>query len=391
MSGHLYLSKKGWRAQVDLGPDPVTGKRRQHRIGPFKTKRLAEIATAKVVAEVAAGSAVDPRHLTFEKYLVSQWLPARRARGLKPTTLQHYEFIINTYVVPRLGQVRIADLTGGTIAAFLSGFAVELGRGGKPRSPRTIGATHRVISMALGDAVRWGLLARNAAEDAVADLPRGRQRPDPSRWWAPDQLESFLTSVRDDRLYALWYLASLTGMRRGELCGVHWDNIDLDLETLAITRTRVMVGSKVLEQTSAKRDASLRVISLDPVTVNVLVEHRGRQVTERLAQEPGFWVTEGHVFTDEVGRGLVPNEVSKMFTRAASRAELPHIRLHELRHSYATAALEAKVDPKVLSGRLGHSAVATTTDIYQHVVRARDRDAAEQVANLIFKDRSGDA
>lgn len=195
--------------------------------------------------------------------------------------------------------------------------------------------THRVLSMAMAHAVRTGVLARNPAEGARDDLPRLASGTSTSVW-TPEQLGTFLMAMVDDRLYGLWVLAATTGMRRGELCGLRWNDVDLDDATVTVCRARVMVHG-VPTETTPKTDSGARIIGLDPTTVTVLRSHLARQEAERRGCPAGCWAGDGHVFADEVGRPLIPEYVSKAFKRHVDRLRLPPIRLHDTRHSHATA------------------------------------------------------
>jgi integrase len=382
MAGHIYKSAKGWRAVVDAGTDLATGKRRQRRIGPFRSRREAELAAAKAVSDVGAGAVRDTRAVTLAEYLRAEWLPAREVRGLKPTTLASYRWICQSYLVPRLGQVQLQKLAPPDVVVFLDSFSKEPGRGGKRRSARTIALTHRVLSLALAHAVRAGVIARNPAEGARQDLPRGEASAE-RKVWTLEQFAAFLDATVNDPLYSLWALAATTGLRRGELCGLRWDDVDLGANSLTVRHCRVMVHGVPMDSTP-KTSAGQRTIGLDESTVALLAEHRQRQEAKELACPAGFWCGEGHVFTDDIGRPLVPENVTKEFARAVRRAGLPQVRLHDTRHSHATALLRAGVDVKVVAGRLGHSSTSVTQNVYQHRVEQLDRAAAEKVAGMLF-------
>lgn len=383
MTGHVYKAAKGWRVMIDIGPDPATGKRRQRRLGPYKSRRDAERAAAKAVTDVEAGLAADPGGVTLAAFLRDQWLPARELRGLKPTTLASYKWICESYLIPRLGHIQLRKLGQREVTAFFVAFSKETGRSGKARSTRTIALTHRVLSMALGHAMRSGLIARNPAEGARDDLPRGNP-PAEIQVWTADQLGQFFQATVEDRMYPLWVIAFMTGMRRGELCGLRWDDIGFEEGAITVRRARVMVHG-VPTETTPKTTAGQRRVGLDEVTLAVLKEQQRRQAAEELATAPGFWQGDGHVFTDGVGRPLIPEYVTKLFARAARGAGLPPIRFHDARHWHATAMLAAGVDAKVAAGRLGHSSTVITQNLYQHRVEQLDRAAAEKVAGLIFE------
>jgi integrase len=178
------------------------------------------------------------------------------------------------------------------------------------------------------------------------------------------------------------HLLATTGMRRGEVLGARWQDVDLDEAWLAVRQTLIAVGYEV-QVSEPKTERSRRRIGLDAATVTALRAHRARQLQERLAWGEA-WTDSGLVFTKEDGTPLHPHSLSQFFEKRARAAGLPPIRLHDLRHSYATAALGAGVPTRVLSERLGHSSTALTTDTYQHVVAEMDEEAAAKVAAVIL-------
>lgn len=303
---------------------------------------------------------------------------------LKASTVGQYRNLANAYVVPRIGRVLLRDLTPDQLQR-LYGTLLTSGRcrgNRKTLSPTTVHAVHVAIHRMLRDAQRWGLVARNVADIAGEDAPRPVKREMTERVWSPAELCAFLGSVSEHRLFGLWILFATTGMRRGEVCGLRWAEVNLDAGRLTISRSRVVVNHQVIDSTT-KTAASTRVIGLDAATVRALRAHRAQQATERLAWGPEYQATE-LVFTWENGAPLHPDLVTKTFKRLARAAGLRPIVVHGLRHSYASAALEAGVDTKIVSGRLGHSSVAITSDLYQHVRREVDQQAADQVAALIL-------
>jgi integrase len=200
--------------------------------------------------------------------------------------------------------------------------------------------------------------------------------------WSPQQLRTFLDHVRDDRLYAAWLLLATTGMRRGEVAGLRWVDVDLDAGRVSPRRPRVVVNHEVIVS-EPKTAKGRRSIALDPATVTALRDHRRWQLGERLAVGPR-WEDSGLVFTWPDGRPLHPERFSKWFEQHARAAGLPKIRLHDVRHSYATAALAAGIPAKIVSERLGHANIAITMDTYSHVLPGLDEQAAGTVARLIL-------
>ena len=362
-----------WRWEVNVAPP---GAPRDRRWGTEPTKAKAMAAVAKVQREADTGELVDRSRATLETFLFGTWLPAMEPT-LAPSTVLSYKNIMRARVIPTLGAVPIQSLT----ATQLNGLYARLladgrSKGGGPLASRSVRYTHTVIRKALKDAAHWGLVARN-----VADLANPPKVIKTRKWttWTPSEIRTFLRAVERDRLSSLWELAVNTGMRRGELLGLRWDDVNLDSGTVAIRRALVVVGYEVVvSQTKTDR---ARVIALDPGTVTILRDWRRAQLEERLAWGPA-WIDSGYVHTKENGEPLHPDEISKRFNRLVVLADVPRIRFHDVRHTWATTALAAGVHPKIVAERLGHGSIQITLDTYSHVMPQQDRAAGELVANL---------
>lgn len=223
--------------------------------------------------------------------------------------------------------------------------------------------------------MRWNLIVTNPA--ASMRVPRGE--PKEMTVWSADEARRFLDAVADDRLVALWTLALHTGLRRGELAGLRWRDVDLDAGTLTVAQQRTTANHQVV--TTTPKANSQRQLVLAPATIAALRAHLNRQRQERLALGPD-WTDSGHVFVDELGVEYHPHRFTKMFEDAVRRTGAPKIRLHDTRHTMASLALEAGVHPKVVQEQLGHSAIAVTLDTYSHVPQAVKRDSADKIAGL---------
>jgi integrase len=234
------------------------------------------------------------------------------------------------------------------------------------------------VRKALGDAARWGLVARNVAQ--LADPPTPKRAD--MRTWTAGELRRFLEHVEGERLAALWMLAASTGMRRGEVLGLRWVDVDLDLARVAVRQTLVLAGRQVVTS-EPKTSRGRRSIALDPRTVGQLRTWRATQLEERLAWGPSY-SDSGLVFTREDGTRLHPEWLSDAFAWRIRTAGLPPIRFHDLRHTHASLGLAAGVPIKVMSERLGHSTSSFTADAYQHVTPALEEQAAATVARLVF-------
>jgi integrase len=202
------------------------------------------------------------------------------------------------------------------------------------------------------------------------------------KMWTAGELRAFLEHSAEDRLYPAFLLACTTGARRGEIAGLRWRDVDLPGARLAVTQTLIALGNKPAFSTP-KTARSRRQIALDSGTVGALREHRVRQVEERLAWGPAYQDND-LVFCREDGAPLNPAVLSERFERLAREVDLPRLRFHDLRHTFASLALQAGIHPKVVSERLGHASVAITLDTYSHAIPTMQEEAAEKVAALVF-------
>jgi integrase len=366
-----------WSVVLDLGRDG-TGQRVRKWHSGFATKREAERARVELLSRLDRGTYVPPTKLTLGVFLSEEWLPAKRAT-VKTTTLASYEMHVHKHIVPRLGTVTLAALGAAQLNAFyadLLSTGRRDGRGGL--SPTTVHLIHATVHKALADAVRWGRLARNPADQS--DPPRPMQ-PEMSVW-SPEQLRTFIESVRSDRLFAAWLLAATTGMRRGELLGLRWTDVDLEVGEAAVRQIRTVARYQAITS-RPKTDKGARTVALDAATVAALRAHRIAQLEERLAAGSAYDDT-GLVFTQPDGSAIHPERLSRWFGQHCRRSGLPRVRLHDVRHSYVTALISAGVPLKVVSERVGHASPMVTMAIYQHVLPGDDRAAAELGARAIL-------
>ena len=200
--------------------------------------------------------------------------------------------------------------------------------------------------------------------------------------WTKEQLKKFLESVAEERLSPLWHTIAMTGMRRGEAIGLRWSDVDLENGRLSVRRALIPSGREVIVS-EPKTIKGRRVIAIDPGTIEVLKAQAARQLDEQKEWDDA-WVETGLVFTQENGAALDPETVTRYFRQAVKRSMLPAIRLHDLRHTHATLALQAGIHPKVVSERLGHATISITLDTYSHAVPAMQEEAAALIAGLVF-------
>ncbi|GAB3621787.1 site-specific integrase [Glutamicibacter endophyticus] len=363
-----------WGFYVAAGKDPRTGKRVQHRKAGYPTEKAARVARNKVAASVDNGTYTPPSKVTVEQYL-AEWLPRRQrtGNGLKPTTVSNYRrYIENDITGSIVGAQRITELRRDHVQRFVDQLMDE------KRGAVTIRRIIAVLKAAFRYAVRDGYMSANVASDV--DLPTVEKKP--VTVWAASELQSFLSEASKHRLGDLFQLVVRTGLRRGEVLGLRWDDVDFVEPKLTIRRTRVEVKGVAVEQDSTKTDASMSSVELDTAAVDVLMRWKIRQDTERDVYGD-CWEGEGHVFTLPDGSPLNPSYVTKLFTTIRKAAKAPALTFHGLRHEHAALLAQADVDVMVISKRLRHSNIGVTNDFYGHMLPNVSRNAASKVSQLI--------
>lgn len=317
----------------------------------------------------------ETRALTLGEYLES-WLSLCEGRSLRPATIASYRCAISSQIAPALGSVRLDRVLPRDLNRFYLGLLRDGRKRGGGLSPRTVRYAHAILRKALGDAVRLGYVDLNPA--ASADPPSAvSARSSVFETWTPDELGRFLRESRKHALYPAFHLAAATGLRRGEVLGLRWSDIDFEGRQLQVVQTVIEVAHAIAIS-APKTERSRRAVALDARTLGVLAAYRLAQ-SDAAAAAP----RNALLFSKQDGSPLHPASFSYAFKRAVAQAGMPNIRFHDLRHGHATMALRAGVHPKVVSERLGHSTVSITLDVYSHAVPSLQRDAAEAIAALI--------
>jgi integrase len=309
------------------------------------------------LSEVARGSGprTDQRE-TLADYLAS-WLRERIRPSKRPSTYRTYEYIVRVHLAPALGRVAVARLDVRQVQKFLNA------KGQSGLSAQTVGHIRAVLRAALGDAMRWGLVERNAA--ALAEPPRVRRRIVAAM--SPEEASAIFGAVSNDRLAALYVLALTTGLRQGELLGLRWADLDQDGRTLKVERA-----------VEPKTERSRRTVTMTPLAVDALRGHRLAQLNERMAAGSA-WTATDLVFTTHEGGPLDGVNVTHRLHVLLGTAGLPQLRFHDLRHGCASLLLAEGVHPRVVMEVLGHSQIALTMNTYSHVIPALQVDAADQL------------
>lgn len=383
MRGSVRRRGAGWE-YLYREIDPSTGKatRLRSKAG-FPSRRAAEAALHSVLASMSAGSYVSPTGLTLRVFLEDRWLPGI-ASTIRASTHYSYGRNLRLHVLPTLGDVPLQRLEPSALNALYADLLAhgrKDHRKGDPLSAKAARYVHDILNRALQDAFRWSLVSRNVARLATPPKPRVADRAE-MRTWTRDEVRDFLDRTREHRLHAAFFVFATTGARRGEVLGLRWGDIDLGAGRLHVRRSLVCVTHEP-QYSTTKTAKSRRTIALDPATVAALRAHRATQAAEKLAAG-AVYDDADLVFCDRRGGALHPERFTRTFQEQVARAGLPRIRLHDLRHTWATLALQAGVHPKIVSERLGHANISITLDIYSHVAPSMHAEAANTVASYIL-------
>lgn len=366
MRGSTRKRGATWTAYWDGSADPETGKRQQKSKGGFRRQKDAERFLQETLPKVAAGTYFEPSSEALAAYL-RQWVRAVEP-NVKPLTARRYRQTVEGQLAPRpIGSVPLRQLGPDHVLGLLA----ELERDGLAVSSRSL--IHAVLRRALNDAVSWEKISRNPA--ASVKSPRAGQTRVTA--WTAGELKRFLTHVEHDRLTALWRLAAVSGMRRGELLGLRWEDVDLGTARLRVEQQALPTPGGVTFG-SPKSKRSRRAITLDAATVEALRQHRDRQLVEQSLAGSAYEHRD-LVFADELGGPTHPNALSNQFVVRRKAAGVQVGSIHVLRHTSATLALEARVPLHVVAARLGDRP-ETVLATYAHLLPHSDAAAADAVA-----------
>lgn len=372
-----YVARKGerWYAVIYEGLDPITARERRSWHPAGTSREDAEHLAAQLAGELN-GRDDEIRSLTFGAYLTERWLPGKRL-ALAVSTWDGYRRKVDRHILPILGRIPIRRLRDHHLERLYDA-KLHPTDGTRPLAPKTVLEIHLIVRAALNDAVRKGLVSRNVA--LVAKAPRLRAIPRvEQKAWTADQLQTFLREAATHRLFPAMWLVAHTGLRRSELLGLKWGDVDFDTAALSVNRGLVAVGYK-LHETRGKTSNSRRRVDLAPATVRVFAAWEDWQKT---TQSVAGVASAGWVFTDDAGSPIHPHSFSQAFDRIVARANVPRVRLHDVRHTHGTLLIKAGVPVKVVSERLGHANPSFTIDTYQHVLPGMQAEAARIFEDLI--------
>jgi integrase len=377
--GHIRERGEGsWEVRIAGGRDEK-GKRRTITKTVRGNKEDANKKLTEMLRERDTGSAIDPSKTTLGQYL-DTWLADIR---VEPKTRERYAGLIQHQIKPWLGVAILQELSNQAVkswhATLRTKGAVKGRNRGGPLSDRSVLHAHRVLATALGEAQRIKLIASNPAAEIKQPKVQTAKKMQILKDGKPREV---LEKLAGHDLCPIVHLALATGMRRGELLALAWASVDLNRATVRVERS--------LEQTKAglrfkqpKTEAGTRTIIIPASAVQVLREHRVRQLELRIKLGLGKEPADALVFAELDGSPMDPNKLSKGWKRACKSLNLPAIDFHGLRHTHASALIAAKEDIVKVSRRLGHGSPAITLSVYAHLFEQDDTSAAVAIAGVL--------
>lgn len=361
--------------------DPQTGKSKPRWVSGFPTRKAAKEARDGARHSVNSGTYVAPQNMSVAAWL-DLWLEGHQVE-LKPSTVKTYEDKIRLYLKPTIGHERVQGLSPSRLSSVWRELQATGGKHGKPVSRRTVEFARAVLRKSLEDAIVERVLQVNPVVGSKMAKRDGKPQ---HTTWTGAQLASFLGLVAEDRWRPMWQTFASTGMRRGEVAGLRWAEVDLDAGTIAVERSTTQLGQQRV--TTTPKNHERRTVAIDQELVAELRAWKVQQAAERLAFGPAYADVEGLVFTWQDGRPVMPDYITKTFDRiqkaTVSTPALPRLVVHELRHSHATILLRAGVPVHIVSKRIGHKDPSVTLNVYADVIPDDDTSAVDVFSKVVW-------
>jgi len=367
MKGSVKKRGKTYQYVVDVGIDPFTGKRKQKTKGGFKRQKDAQAALNKVLHEIGAQGYVEPSKEIFASFIAS-WFTSHFEKRIKETTASNAQSLIDKHLIREnpFANKPLSKITTEDIDAF---YNLKIDEG---YSASYIRKMHQMLNQAFNQAVKWKRIKYNPVTDA--DPPAVKKEE--MKIWSYAEINAFLEHCQGERHYLTFFLAIYTGMRRGEILGLNWSDIDLVNKTIRIQRSLAYIPKKGYILTSTKTRKSNRIIPISDMVVKMLVTYHKQQ--EMYKEQLGaLYQDEDFVVCTETGSKQDPRNVLRALKRLITTSGVTQIRFHDFRHTHASILIAKGVDVVKVSKRLGHANAKITLETYAHLVPNEDNDLAD--------------
>lgn len=377
--GSIYQLPNGnWRAQVTIGRDAATGRLIRKSI-TGKTRQEVSRKMTDLLSKVQAGNYIEPSSMTVEQWF-GDWLEGRRPH-IEEKTYKGHELMIRRHIVPTFGKVRLADLRTRDVQKLINQ-KMESGL-----SVRTVKYIYTTLNQGFKQAIRERIVTFNPME--AVELPKLRRKE--MEILTPQEMASFLEAAKESKHYAAFVLELATGLRRGELLALRWGNIDFKKGTLAVKEQLVRADDGLIFKSYLKTQKSRRTINLPESVLAVLKAHKKQQSIHqaKLKLKLGndafkeYYQDNDLLFCAEDGKPIDPDSFGRHFKALLKKAGVKQIRFHDLRHSFATMALEAGIPVKTVQEMLGHTTSAMVMEVYSHVTPAMQKEAAKKIGQVL--------
>ena len=371
--GSILKRGKNYRVCFDFGKNQNGERIRKYK--SFRTKKDAELALARHDVSMEDGASIHPINITLSDWL-DYWLDSMFAPRAAETSVYGNRLIIENHIKPAIGYVQLQKLKPYTIQNYYT-----LLRSEKNLSPNTIIKHHDLLNTAFKAAVKQEYLTRNP----IDGVDRPKKVHHEAKVYTPELLQKLISLCDGHRLECTIKLGAYLGLRREEICGLKWEDIDWDEQTIYIRRARTQVGSQIVEK-DTKTYASTRKLFIPEDLLNTLQKEFQKQEEIR-AKLQDYYKNTSYIIVMEDGAPIHPNYVSELFTKFLKQNDMPKIVLHELRHTFASISNEAGVQEFNIGKALGHSNVSTTKKIYTHLFDDKHTSAVNAVVGMIGKER----
>ena len=380
VTGNIQKRKRkngyAWEITIETPPDPITKKRNRTTKTVKGTKKEAEQVLRKLIAEAEKGYHVTNNKITILEW-VQTWIEVYITPNVSPTTLSRYQGMINRYINPLLGSMQVQQLTTLAVQSWVNGLKVSPASG-KEMSAATIKHTYHVLKGAMDKAVLAGIIPRSPCQGIM--LPKGEKKA--AIVYDEQQIQQLIKAAKGTEMELPIDMELCLGLRRGELLGLQWEDVDWKKGKIHIIRTRVVVNGKSVVK-DPKTATSKRTIDVPARLMEKLKQHQRICQMNRLRMGEDYTATD-FIIVHPDGKPIYPEYLSQMLTKLQKKYDLPQCRFHDLRHLCASIMLMQGVNVKVAQERLGHKDISTTLNIYSHVLPSSAKEAAEKIGELVY-------